>query len=195
MSYDIDLVSKKTGKTVMLKNPLYVRGGTVKAELTKDGRLVQAIETEASINITYNYSQYYYDATEGDSRFQKKDEDGKIITGIRGLYGMTPAESIPVITDMVMRIQQKYKDENGKWIHTERTRKHYFDKDGNEIKDVIGAIMNHEVYSETEEKYIVSEGDTSNYWERTAANAIRPLYDMIYMAVDCLTEDCYWDGD
>lgn len=36
----------------------------------------------------------------------------------------------------------------------------------------------------------------SNYWTATAANAIRPLQDMIVMASDNLTEsDIVWDGD
>lgn len=70
MSYDIELVNKVTGETAKMKHPQYVRGGTVPARVnpvTKE--LEQAEQVEAHINITYNYSYYYYEATDGDIRF------------------------------------------------------------------------------------------------------------------------------
>ena len=45
---------------------------------------------------------------------------------------------------------------------------------------------------ETEE-YEISEGDTTNYWEDTAANALRPLYQLIAMAR--IRPDGVWEGD
>lgn len=43
------------------------------------------------------------------------------------------------------------------------------------------------------EEYTISEGDVSNYWIATAANAIRPLSDMLVMATDNLLEsDVVW---
>ena len=43
---------------------------------------------------------------------------------------------------------------------------------------------------------MVNERDMSNHWKATAANAIKPLMDMIVMATDNLTEkDVVWDGD
>ena len=43
---------------------------------------------------------------------------------------------------------------------------------------------------------MVNEGDMSNYWTATAANAIKPLLYMIVMATDNLTEEnIVWDGD
>ena len=55
MSYDIELINRRTKQPLLLSQPQYIRGGTVKAELDENGNLVQAKETEASINITYNY--------------------------------------------------------------------------------------------------------------------------------------------
>lgn len=71
MSYDIDLVHKDTRETMKLPCPLFVRGGTVPAAVNPmTGRLEQAPTEEASINITYNYASYYYEATDGDDRFR-----------------------------------------------------------------------------------------------------------------------------
>lgn len=208
MSYDIELVNKVTGETAKMKHPQYVRGGTVPARVnpvTKE--LEQAEQVEAHINITYNYSHYYYEATDGDIRFAHDEvsayyadgTQGPVETkyGIRGLYGTTPAESIPMLMDMIEKIKAKYTDENGEWIDTERTKTVYY-KNGRQIseKHVIDAIM-HKDYDETKEvKYMVNEGDMSDYWQATAANAIKPLQDMIVMATDNLTEKgIVWDGD
>ena len=193
MSYDISLVSRKDGKEMTLKDPFYVHGGTVRAEMV-NGRLVQARETEASINITYNYSSYYKQATKNEEIFTKKDEDGNRVTGIRAIYGMTPAESIPLLLYMIAAIETANKDENGEWMVTERTQTRYFDEDGEEVTDA-SRLFSGKEFRKVEETYTISEGDTSNYWCATAANAIRPLRDMIHMATDCLMDDCFWDGD
>ena len=124
MSYDIELKNKVTGETAKMRHPQYVRGGTVRAVVDeRTGQLVQAEQTEADINITCNYSHYYYEATDGDPRFAHDEvsayyadgTQGPIKTeyGIRGLYGKTPAESIPMLMDMIVKIKQKYTDENG----------------------------------------------------------------------------------
>lgn len=43
---------------------------------------------------------------------------------------------------------------------------------------------------------MVNERDMTNYWEATAANAIKPLQDMIVMATENLMEkDVVWSGD
>lgn len=46
MSYDIDLINKNTKKILQMKNPAYVRGGTMPAEFNINGDLVQALQTE-----------------------------------------------------------------------------------------------------------------------------------------------------
>ena len=202
MSYDIELINRKTKQPLLLSQPQYIRGGTVKAELDENGNLIQAKETEASINITYNYNHYYVEATRDDRRFfkQEADAEGNVMessAGIRGLYGKTAAESLPMLTDMIERIKRKYMDqETGKWAVTKRKKVHFYDENGVEYKDPINAILNSLPYRKEEEIYEVSEGDTSNYWEGTAANAIIPLMDMLYMAVEHLfDEEAVWNGD
>ena len=202
MSYDIELINRKTKQPLLLSQPQYIRGGTVKAELDENGNLIQTKETEASINITYNYNHYYVEATRDDSRFfkQEADAEGNVMessAGIRGLYGKTAAESLPMLTDMIERIKRKYMDqETGKWSVTKRKKVHFYDENGVEYKDPINAILNSLPYRKEEEVYEVSEGDTSNYWESTAANAIIPLMNMLHMAVEHLSDkEVVWDGD
>lgn len=59
---------------------------------------------------------------------------------------------------------------------TERTKDVYY-KNGKEIK------------------YMVNERDMSNHWKATAANAIKPLQNMIVMATDNLMKkSIVWSG-
>ena len=63
-------------------------------------------------------------------------------------------------------------------------------------REEIDAILHHTYDEKKEIKFMVNEGDMSNYWTATAANAIKPLMDMIVMATDNLTEkDVVWSGD
>lgn len=202
MSYDIELINRKTKQPLLLSQPQYIRGGTVKAKLDENDNLVQTKETEASINITYNYSHYYVEATRDDRRFfkQEANAEGNVTensAGIRGLYGKTAAESLPMLRDMIERIKKKYMDqETGEWSVTKRKKVHFYDENGVEYKGPINAIINSLPYRKEEEIYEVSEGDTSNYWEGTAANAIIPLMDMLHMAVEHLSdEEAVWNGD
>lgn len=73
MSYDISLREPVTGRTIEFELKHYIRGGTYAIGGTQ----------EAWLNITYNYADHYYRV------FGEK--------GIRTIYGMTGAESIPVI--------------------------------------------------------------------------------------------------
>ena len=73
MSYDISLVDPVTRETLLVENPHHLRGGTYAIGGT----------TEAWLNITWNYSKFYYRV------FGEK--------GIRTIYGMTGAESIPIL--------------------------------------------------------------------------------------------------
>lgn len=202
MSYDISIVNKNTKETLQMQTTAFIDGGTVPAEYDEvTGRLYHAPQKDAHINITYNYSKYYYEATEGDKRFAHEEEyhdEMRIEYGIRGLYGKTPAEAIPMLKDMIKKIEKSYQDEDGNWLVTERERSHFFYPDGTECKDPIYEVFfkKREDITETKEKYTVSEGDTSSYWEMTAANAIRPLRNMIHMAVELMDdENAVWDGD
>ena len=73
MSYDISLVDPVTRETLEVESPHHIRGGTYAVGGT----------SEAWLNITWNYSKFYYRV------FGEK--------GIRTIYGMTGAESIPVL--------------------------------------------------------------------------------------------------
>ena len=74
MSYDIELRHPVTGDKLQLDEPHHMRGGTYQVGGTN----------EAHLNITYNYSRHFVAAFE-DER------------GIRCIYGMTGADSIPVL--------------------------------------------------------------------------------------------------
>jgi len=79
MSYDIKLVDPITEETIEFDSPHHMKGGTYQVGGT----------TRAWLNITYNYSKYYYAALP-----ETKEK------GIRTIYGMTGAESIPLLKRM-----------------------------------------------------------------------------------------------
>ena len=154
MSYDINLKDATTGMVSKVKN-FIMFGGTVPVKEER-GMLFQTEQSDARVNITYNYAKYFYAVTEGDERFaQTRDCSGDVKYGIRGIYGKTGAESIPLLNIMIERLNTRYKDENGSWFE--------------------------------------GEGMTTDYWEPTAANAIRSLQQMIMLAKQC--PDSIWEGD
>lgn len=77
MSYDIKLKDPVTNQTICFDNPHDIRGGTYQV-----GGCV-----EAWLNITYNYSECFHKAL-GEN-------------GIRTIYGMSGAESIPVLVNAI----------------------------------------------------------------------------------------------
>jgi len=108
MSYDIDLKDPVTGEIIKLPVKHLMIGSTYEADYDpKTGQFTPKPTSEAHLGITYNYSGYYYKATEGDDRFFGKlwYDDPKNL-GIRGIYGKTGAESIPMLKDMIERIKQ-----------------------------------------------------------------------------------------
>ena len=116
----------------------------------------------------------------------------KLDRGIRGIYGRTGAETIPMLKDLAERIETKYKHD-GEWITNSRTEKIFKDKDGKEI-DLIDLLEKHvtEYSTETVEK-LINEGPNDDYWIATAANAIKPLYQLLAFAE--LRPDGVWSGD
>jgi len=80
MSYDISLCDPVTGEIIELEEPHHMRGGTFAVGDT----------TEARLNITYNYFQHY-SRTIGEK-------------GIRTIYGMSGAQSIPILRDAVIQL-------------------------------------------------------------------------------------------
>lgn len=86
MSYDIDLVDPVTKKCLELDDKHHVRGGTYELGGTKSLHL----------NITYNYYKQFKAA------FQKQfGVDNK---GIRELYGLSGAKSIPVLESAIAEL-------------------------------------------------------------------------------------------
>lgn len=84
MSYDITLKNPVTKETILLESNHFMTGGTYALGGTK----------EAWLNITYNYAHWYY----MDNVFPII-EGGK--RGIRPIYGMSGAESIPVLKNAI----------------------------------------------------------------------------------------------
>lgn len=82
MSYDIGYYNKETynseEREYIKVSPFLAEGGTVRAELV-DEKLVPAVVTECDMNITYNYSKFYYEHIDSE-------------LGIRWLYGKTGSE-------------------------------------------------------------------------------------------------------
>ena len=75
MSYDIKLCDPVTGETLECDSPHHMTGGMYCIGGT----------TEMWLNVTYNYSKFYY----------REDVLGD--KGIRTIYGKTGAESIPIL--------------------------------------------------------------------------------------------------
>lgn len=192
MSYDIWLKDRLTGETLEVNNNHFMTGGTYAVGGTK----------ELWLNITYNYAHYYYEATDGDPRFAHEEVscvyfDGtygpmEIEYGIRGIYGKTGAQSIQMLKDIIQRIEERYK-KDGEWISTERKKIKFISPSGEVTMDPYVAISKWTSYTKEEYTIQVSEGPDNDYWEPTAGNAIRPLYQLIAFAE--MRPDGVWDGD
>ena len=97
MSYNIKLQGSVTKATLELDEPHHMRGG----------KYAMGGTTEAWLNVTYNYAKDYY-------RVMGKD-------GIRSIYGMTGAESIPVLTQAIEHLDDDVADDY--WEPTEGNAK------------------------------------------------------------------------
>lgn len=97
MSYDIELQDPVTKETLQLDAPHPMRGGTYCLGGT----------TDAHLNVTYNYSKHYY----------------RIIgeKGIRTIYGMTGAESVPILEQAISQLSDETDDDY--WKPTEGNAK------------------------------------------------------------------------
>lgn len=109
MSYDISLVDPVTKETLTMDAPHQMRGGTYAIGGTD----------EMWVNITYNYARWYYK----DYAFGEN--------GIRSIYGLSGAESIPVLKKAIAGLEstieelpeeemQKYIEQGvtGYWVAT-----------------------------------------------------------------------------
>ena len=178
MSYDISLMDPVTNRVAEVPGHLMI-GGTYAADYHPEtGTFTPALNTNAELNITYNYSHYYYETY--------KD------LGIRVIYGITGLDSLPMLEKIAENIKKKY-IVDGEWVVSKRTKKVYFDKAGKSYR-AEDVFCNNVDYVRTEEvEYEISEGETSNYWDSTAANALKPIYQLITLAK--MRPDCIWDGD
>ena len=178
MSYDIYLRDPVTREVAEVPGHLMI-GGTYKAEYHPEtGTFTPALNTEAHLNITYNYGRYYREANEEN--------------GIRCIYGLSGQESLSVLQNMISFLEEKYK-KNDEWITTQREKRIFYDEDGKEIDDPFIAILKGEKYRVEEIIVDCYEGSDKNYWNPTAANAIKPLWQLIALAR--MRPDCIWDGD
>ena len=195
MSYDISLTERATGETILLPIKHMMIGGTYQADYDEKTKTFRpAAIRDASLNITYNYGRYYYEAAEGDDRFydvEDWNDEGYHNCGIRGIYGKTGLESIPMLKDLASRIESKYK-KDGEWITTKRNITVFRDMDGNE-RHPVELLVHKMEYTKEEFVEEVNEGSTGDYWKDTAGNAIKPLYQLLVFAE--LRPDGVWDGD
>lgn len=116
MSYDITLNDPVTKKTLKLDALHQIKGGTYSISGTD----------EAWLNVTYNYAKWYYK----DGVFPSKNGE---LQGIRNIYGMSGAESIPVLkaaitalessTDEISDEERKQYEEHGATGYWMPTRK------------------------------------------------------------------------
>lgn len=97
MSYDIDLLDPVTKETIEFDEPHYMKGGTYCLGGT----------TSASLNITYNYAKFFSPLGEA---------------GIRTIYGMTGADSIPLLEGLIAKLKDDVSDNY--WDATEGNAKH-----------------------------------------------------------------------
>lgn len=93
MSYDIYLADPATHEPLELEAAHHMRGGTYAMGGT----------TEAWLNITYNYADWYY----RPGVFARTRKTSK---GIRTIYGMTGAESIPVLKKAISKLESMATD-------------------------------------------------------------------------------------
>ena len=87
MSYDIYLADPVTREPIELEEAHYMRGGTY----------ALSGATEAWLNITYNYANWYY----RPGVFGETAEN----RGIRTIYGLSGAESVPVLKKAIETLE------------------------------------------------------------------------------------------
>lgn len=127
-------------------------------------------------NITDNYSAYY-------------NEMG----GIRAIYGKTGKESLSMLRAMRDNIRAKYyNDELGRWKFVLKKKKVPI-VDGEVLRTYELFNIDPELVEWKEVEYVCDEGETSDYWEPTALNAMEALEELIRMAEEC--PEGIWDGD
>ena len=181
MSFDISLKDPVTKETLELPIEHIMTGGTYKVNYNAEtNTFTPKPLSEAWLNVTYNYSPYYHESYEN---------------GIRDLDGISGLDSIIMLENMINIIETKYK-KDGNWITTQREKFRSISKKTGTVVDsseYFDAIVHGRGNEYINEKYIddVYEGPSYDYWEATAANAIKPLKQLITMAK--LRPDGVWE--
>ena len=98
MSYSIELVDPVTRETLEIDEPHMMRGGTYAIGGT----------TCLELNVTYNYGRHFRMAFDNEE-------------GIRTIYGMTAAESIPVLEAAARKLKNDVSEDY--WESTEGNAK------------------------------------------------------------------------
>lgn len=93
MSYDISLRDPTRKETIHYDTLHQMRGGTYAVGGT----------SEAWLNITYNYSRWYYK----EGVFPDNGEDYR---GIRSIYGLSGADSIPILENAIKALEDMDED-------------------------------------------------------------------------------------
>lgn len=121
MSYDITLKDPVTKKTLELDSPHQIKGGTYAIGGTQ----------EAWLSITYNYSRWYYK----DEVFPSQ--------GIRTIYGMSGAESIPVLKAAISALENstdEISDEERRECEEQGATGYWMPTKGNAIKPLYSLL-------------------------------------------------------
>jgi len=109
MSYDLGLKDPVINAFLELDKPHQMKGG------------VYCLEgcTTAELNVTYNYSEHFsnvFEPVPSDHRYARARKDG-MLHGIRSIYGMTGAESVPVLKRAISMLGDETSDDY--WEPTE----------------------------------------------------------------------------
>ena len=174
MGYSLWLEDKKTGEVCQGKTRCDIGNMTC-----PNGT------NNLEFNITYNYAGYYYEVFEEE--------------GIRKIYGMTGGDSLPFLSLLCASIKNKYYNtEEGRWkVLLKPINKLVLDDEVITPERALKlAEDNKEKAKRIENKEVVvlwNEGDTSDYWKPTAANAIKAVRRLIEMAEEC--PEGVWNGD
>lgn len=126
MSYDITLNDTVSKETIEFESKHLISGGTYAVGGT----------SEAWLNITYNYADWYY----MDGVFH---EIGGDKLGIRTIYGMTGAESIPVLKNAIMELENSNKelsDEEIKEYEKQGAKGYWIPTKENAIRPLYGLL-------------------------------------------------------
>ena len=91
MSYDISLTDPCTHEVLCMDEPHHMKGGNY----------VVGGTDEMWLNVTYNYSRWYYKVFPDDK-------------GIRAIYGLSGAESIPILRKAISDLEAMTEDISAK---------------------------------------------------------------------------------